>query len=231
VKREEFIEKSRDIHGYKYEYVNLPEKITLLSKINMVFKGVTFSQVVNKHLMGRCPEKSIKSRNTSDFIDLSNNIWNNKYNYSLSNYKNSLTKIKIIRYGIIYEQIPTAHLNKKSPEFRIINNILLNRNKLVFKSIEKFLRENNIDFKKNYQMGATNISFDFFLFKINTVVDFDISGYYTLIDKEESYESLKTNDKIKNDYCEDNYIDLIRIRYDQIDRIFDILKESLKNKI
>ena len=46
-----------------------------------------------------------------------------------------------------------------------------------------------------------------------------------------AYETLKINDKIKNDYCEDNYIDLIRIRYDQIDRIFDILKESLKNKI
>jgi hypothetical protein len=47
----------------------------------------------------------------------------------------------------------------------------------------------------------------------------------------EAYNRLKINDKIKSDYCEDSYIDLIRIRYDQIDRVFEILKESLKNKI
>jgi Mor family transcriptional regulator len=46
----------------------------------------------------------------------------------------------------------------------------------------------------------------------------------------ESFNKLKINDKIKNDYCEENYIELIRIKYDQINRIFEILKESLKNK-
>ena len=47
----------------------------------------------------------------------------------------------------------------------------------------------------------------------------------------ESYNRLKVNDKIKNDYCEENFIDLIRIRYNQIDRIYDILNESLRMKI
>jgi hypothetical protein len=46
-----------------------------------------------------------------------------------------------------------------------------------------------------------------------------------------AYESLKINDKIKNDYCEDNYISLIRIRYDQIDDIYRILWDNLKNHI
>jgi hypothetical protein len=43
-----------------------------------------------------------------------------------------------------------------------------------------------------------------------------------------AYESLKINDKIKNDYCEDNYINLIRIRWDQIDEISQILQRNLK---
>lgn len=231
MKKEEFIERSRSLHGYKYEYIDLPEKITRLDKINMIFKGVTFSQVVNKHLNGKCPEKSTVSRSTSEFIFLSNNIWKNKYNYSLSNYKNSFTKIKIIYYGIVYDQIPTAHLNKKSVEFRIVDDKFLNRNKMVFKSIEKFFRENNIDYKKNYPMGDTNISFDFYLPTINSIVEFDISGYYTPIDKSVVYDQLKINDKIKNDYCEDNYIDLIRIRYDDVDNIHQILWNNLKNRI
>ncbi len=70
MKKEEFIERSRSLHGYKYVYIDLPEKITRLDKINMIFKGVTFSQVVNKHLNGKCPEKSTVSRSTSEFIFL-----------------------------------------------------------------------------------------------------------------------------------------------------------------
>lgn len=47
----------------------------------------------------------------------------------------------------------------------------------------------------------------------------------------EAFEKIKINDKIKSDYCEDNYIDLIRIRYDQEDDIHQILWNNLKNKI
>ena len=46
-----------------------------------------------------------------------------------------------------------------------------------------------------------------------------------------SYEILKVNDKIKNDYCEDNYINLIRIRYDEFDSLHQILWENLKTFI
>lgn len=47
----------------------------------------------------------------------------------------------------------------------------------------------------------------------------------------DAYERLKTNDKIKNDYCEENFINLVRIRYDQIDDIYRILYENLKTFI
>ena len=43
-----------------------------------------------------------------------------------------------------------------------------------------------------------------------------------------TYNKMKVNDKIKNDYCEDNYLNLIRIRYDQSDDIYQILWDSLK---
>ena len=36
---------------------------------------------------------------------------------------------------------------------------------------------------------------------------------------------------MKKDYCEDNYIDSIRIRYNQFDDIYKILWENLKNVI
>lgn len=229
MKREEFLERSRNIHGYKYTYIDLPNKITLKDKILISFKGNIFSQVVNKHLMGKCPEKSTPNRTTLEFILQSNSIWKNKYNYSLTDYKNALTKVKIVHYGVVYEQTPTAHLNKMSPEFRIYNESILNRNKIIFKSIEKFLRENNIEYLKNHQMGNTSISFDFYIPSMISVIDFDISGYYDTNDKLNSLEQLKLNDKIKSDYCEDNYINLIKIRHDQT--VDKVLWDNLKTLI
>lgn len=46
-----------------------------------------------------------------DFINRSSKIHNNKYDYSLIDYKNSYTKIKIIchKHGI-FEQKPSNHL-------------------------------------------------------------------------------------------------------------------------
>jgi len=66
------------------------------------------------------------------------------------------------------------------------------------------------------------------------IIEFDGKQHYEPMEHFgglESYNRLKVNDKIKSDYCEDNYIDLIRIRYNQIDSINDILNECLKNKI
>ena len=42
---------------------------------------------------------------------------------------------------------------------------------------------------------------------------------------------LKQNDKIKSDYCEDNFLNLIRIKYDQINIVDEILWENLKSFI
>ena len=46
----------------------------------------------------------------------------------------------------------------------------------------------------------------------------------------EYYNQLKINDKIKNDYCEDNYINLIRIKYTDINNIKTILNPILRLK-
>jgi hypothetical protein len=61
-----------------------------------------------------------------------------------------------------------------------------------------------------------NNYFDFYLPKYRTVIEFDGKQHYEPMEYFggiESYERLKINDKIKSDYCEENYIDLIRIRY------------------
>ena len=71
--------------------------------------------------------------------------------------------------------------------------------------------------------------FDFYVPSINLLIEFDGKQHYeplSFFGGIEAFEKLKTNDKIKNDYCEDNYINLIRIKYDE-DNIESILKGTI----
>ena len=83
----EFLEKARNTHGYKYNYLNLSDKVTLNDRIEIEYNGDIYTQSISKHLMGRCPEKSIKRKTAEDFILEAKEIWKDKYDYSLVEYK------------------------------------------------------------------------------------------------------------------------------------------------
>jgi very-short-patch-repair endonuclease len=102
------------------------------------------------------------------------------------------------------------------------------------KITKKYLETNNISFHQEHRFIDCNLPFDFYLPKYRTIIEFDGRQHFEPIENFgglESYNKLKINDKIKSDYCEDNYISLIRIRYDQIDDIYRILWDNLKTHI
>lgn len=117
----EFIEKSKSIHGERYDY-SLANYINSSTKVKIICpEHGEFEQIPNNHLFGygcqRCARDltGLKKRTThDDFIKKANQIHNNKYDYSLVNYKNSKTKVKIIcpEHGE-FEQTPSNHLSGK----------------------------------------------------------------------------------------------------------------------
>ncbi len=153
MKKMEFLEKARNIHGYKYNYLNLSDKVTLNDKIDIEYKGEVYNQSISKHLMGRCPEKIIKRKTTEDFILESKKIWGNKYDYSLTEYTGALNNIQIIYNGIVYEQRASSHLLGLAPEFRNneesllrdkINQSDLNGIKLIEEFFEKYKKKTSL---------------------------------------------------------------------------------------
>lgn len=116
-----FIIKANKIHDNKYDY-SLVEYVDSKTKVKIICpKHGVFEQVPNNHLrQGGCPqcsnEKKAKkfSLQSSDFIVKAKFVYGTKYDYSLINYKNSYTKIKIIcqEHGV-FEQTPGNHITNK----------------------------------------------------------------------------------------------------------------------
>ena len=111
----DFINKSKKIHGDKYDY----------SKVNNEYKNITtkvciicpehgeFWQQPNVHLLGcGCPKCVNKNITTVDFINKSKQIHGDKYDYSKVEYIDSITKVCIIcpEHGEFW-QTPNTHLN------------------------------------------------------------------------------------------------------------------------
>lgn len=118
----EFIEKCNIIHKNKYDYskvkfTKISEKICIICPIHG-----EFFQLGNDHLVGHgcklCGFKRPKEeilRKQNEFIIKAIEIHGDKYDYSLVEYKNCDTKVKIIckEHGI-FEQSPYSHVKSKN---------------------------------------------------------------------------------------------------------------------
>jgi len=109
-----FINKAKSIHGERYDYSNVDYiKNDIKVKIICPIHG-EFEQSPNNHLKGsgckKCANEN-QANSGEDFINKSLLIHNNKYDYSLVEYVNTQTKVKIICpiHGE-FEQKPKKHL-------------------------------------------------------------------------------------------------------------------------
>lgn len=225
--RLEFLENARNIHGYKYKYLELCNKMRLSDKIDIEYKGDIYTQTISKHLAGRCPEKTTKKKTTTEFITEAISIWGYKYDYSLVEYNGALNNVKIIYNGIIYEQRAKSHLNGLAPEFR--------KNLTTYKfdnsgldEIREFLIKYKIPFKEKFIIDQ--IIFDFYLLDIGYIIEYKGLHHYEPTEDigYELYNRICVEDKKKSEYCDNNYINLINIKYNMMDDIYLILWDSLK---
>ena len=113
-----FIEKAKKVHQNKYdyslvEYVNNYTKVKIICPEHGVFEQTPNNHINKKNKCFLCNHTIGYNRNT--FINHAKIIHHNKYNYSLTNYINAKTKVKIIcpEHGV-FEQTPSSHLTQKT---------------------------------------------------------------------------------------------------------------------
>lgn len=92
------------------------------------------------------------------------------------------------------------------------------------RAISNYLEDNNIEFIREYRFEDCKFNrtlpFDFYLPKYNICIEFDGFQHDKSVSYwggEEKFELTKIRDEIKNNYCKDNNIILIRINQTQYD--------------
>ena len=111
---EEFIQKAKEIHGDKYDYSKV-EYVNNKTKVCIVCpEHGEFWLKPNTHLSMHigCPICNRKIHNTETFINESNKVHNNKYDYSKTEYVDSKTKVCIVcpEHGEFWQK-PNNHIN------------------------------------------------------------------------------------------------------------------------
>jgi len=226
---EEFISKCESVHNNVYDYsdtkyINSHTKI----RINCNEHGI-FNLRAGDHLFGYgCPKCNNMYLNTKKFIEKANLIHGDEYDYSLVNYLNAKTKIIIVcrKHGE-FSQRTGDHLSGSGcPQCTSSKGELI---------IEKFLIENNIIFERERIFDKCRgvkrtLPFDFYLPQHNQLIEFDGEQHFKNIKYWGGIDKLKIqqkNDLIKNSFAKKMNINLLRIKFDEINNINNILKEAI----
>ena len=244
----EFIEEANKVHGVgrydysKVNYINYSTEVIIICPNHDT--PYEFPQTPRDHLQRKgCP---ICGRNVAlekhrltlqEFIERAYKKYGiGRYDYSKVKYTTMNTLVCIIcpNHDEPYEFWKTPHNHLNGVGCPLCNESIGNN------KIRMFLINNNIDFETEETFDdceyIKQLRFDFYLPQYNLCIEFDGEQHFEKVNwngkmtDEELEENLKLNklrDQIKNDYCKNNNINLLRIKYTE--NIEEKLSEYFQN--
>lgn len=240
-----FIEEAIRIHKDKYDYTKVkykdmdtPVKI-FCNKCKKYFK-----QIPCNHLKGSDCKCYLKEKlhnrqawSSVKFIENAKKIHKDRYDYSLVEYYNCKTpvKIKCCDCNTVFLQSPDSHLlGKGCPK------CCASRGENM---IEDWLVAHAIQYSKQYRYKDCKdkrpLPFDFYLPDYNACIEFQGEQHYKkgikfftsrnkdLKKAEEKFKLQKKHDRIKKKYCKNNNINFLEIKYNE--NVEEKLQECINN--
>lgn len=238
-----FFTEATEVHGDKYDYSKVffnirSEKITIICKE----KGHgEFNQVVSNHLSGQgCPEcakiqNGLKKRTPEDvFFEDCKFIHMDNYDYSNTKYNGMYETITPLckRHGE-FTVLATKHYHRKQG-CSVCSDQELKSKPVI--EIQNFLKTCDIMFEMEKKFDSckniNHLPFDFYIPELNLLIEYDGIQHFKPIEYfggEEGLAEQQRNDEIKNKYCYDNNITLLRIKYsdDHIKIIKDFISKNI----
>jgi very-short-patch-repair endonuclease len=226
---DDFINRAKEIHNDKYDYslvnyINNFTKIKIICPEHGIFEQKPNNHIIQKRGCLKCSGKNTKT--TEEFVSFSKDVHDDLYDYSLVQYISGNKKVKIIckKHGI-FEQKPDLHTNRRQgcPKCRKSKGEL---------QIIKTLNDNNIQFipQKEFDncKDKNSLYFDFYLPNQNLCIEYDGLQHFEPIEHWGGIDNLKyiqKHDQIKTNFCKNNDIKLIRIKYNRKLNSNDILEK------
>ena len=231
--KEEFIKEAKKIHGDKYDYSKV-EYVDNKTKVCIVcLEHGEFWQKPNNHLNGNgcyeCGRKMMgekQTKNTALFIEESNKIHNNKYDYSKVKYIGCYDKVCIIcpEHGEFWQR-PSSHLNGQGcpicKESKLENEI------------RSILIENKIDFiqkaTKDVIPWIGDQHLDFYLPDKKIAIEcqgkqhFEESDFFGGMD---GFRKQIERDVKKRIKCEENEVNLIYYAKEDFNPIYKVITDK-----
>jgi hypothetical protein len=170
---QQFIELANIEHDFRYSY----DKVKYFgSKVEVLIwcydHNFYFSQLPSVHLFGHgCPKCGEDSKRLTirEFVDRSIIIHNNRYDYSLVNYVNSYSKVKIKckKHNIIFDQTPVGHLHgrgcfKCSRAFPKLEDQWLNSEGITEQNKRIIIKISDKIYRTDAYDPATNTVYEFY---------------------------------------------------------------------
>lgn len=223
------------------EYKNVFEKLSLTCHCGKEFKQ-TFNHI-NKKIKNRekisCPScsKKIADSKMRLSIDVMNKRLEDIYG------KNIFKVIEANNYKNVYSEVLVKHIPCGEQYYIPFKN-LTNQKRLCRRCqenkshgvvlIEDFLNKNKIVFTKEKKfdkcVNKQRLPFDFYLEDLKLLIEFDGSQHFNPVEfwgGEQTLKEIQKRDEIKNKFCKDNNIPLLRVKYTEINNIEKILGDFI----
>lgn len=212
----------------KCGYVNMKSDVNVVCPKHGNFVLKAFYLMHDGRYCPKCAmeyKKNLFSSNTNEFIQKSKLIHgNNRYDYTLTDYINNKTKVKIIchekdvngeEHGM-FEQTPANHLkNRGCPKCK--EDKLVYENKLYIHLCEIFDKNEIIRQYRNKEI-LDNLSLDFYIPKYKVAIEHQGSQHFRPLNYfggVEKFHVLCENDRKKEFLCKENGITLIYFTYEK----------------
>lgn len=225
--RDLFVQKSTQVHNGKYDYskvtyVNSKEKVCIICP-----EHGEFWQAPGTHLLGcGCSKCSGQYMDTDYFKEKASIVHDNKYDYSLVDYKGNLERIKIICpiHGV-FEQVASYHLAG--------NGCPMCNESHMEKDIRRLLKRNQIHFESqktfDWLVLEGKLHIDFFLPEYGVGIEcqggqhFESVGFFG---GDDTYERTILRDSVKKQLCEDHGIVIIYYSNIGIDYPYPVIEDE-----
>lgn len=149
----------------------------------------------------------------------------------------TLIRVKHNKCGYIWRVSPDHLLNRKDncPSCTYLGN-----NSKGNKEVEHYLIANNISYEKEKKFiglkgskKQNNLRFDFYIPNMNICIEYDGEQHFKPIELfggEKQFKIQVENDNIKNTFCKENNIKLIRIPYYELNNIPNFLNKAIMSQ-